>query len=152
MAKKECQIAAQFFRHAFRRELIQRNPFDGVTVGQPTNDERRVFVRRDVISQLLETCPDWQWRTVFALARFGGLRCSSEVALLKWSDIHWDTDRFTVTSPKTKRHVKATRIVPLFPELRPYLDEAFTMAEEGDTFVIPMLGGSFATAIVLLAI
>jgi hypothetical protein len=31
--------------------------------------------------------------------------------------------------------------VPLFPELRPFLDEAFSMAEEGETWVVPMLNG-----------
>ena len=116
-AHKECQIAAQFFRHAFRKGLIERNPFNGVTVGKATNDERRVFVPRDVIQRVLDKCPNWQWRLVVALARYGGLRCSSEIALLKWSDIHWDAERFTVTSPKTKRYGKETRVVPIFPEL-----------------------------------
>lgn len=111
-AHKECQIAAQFFRHAFRKGLIERNPFDGVTVGRATNDDRRFFVSREVIQRVLDKCPNWQWRTVVALARYGGLRCGSEVALLRWSDIHWDAERFTVTSPKTKRYGKATRVVP----------------------------------------
>ena len=140
-AQKECQIAAQFFRHAFRKKRITENPFVGVTVGTATNDERRVFVSREVVSKVLNACPNWQWRTVVALARFGGLRCSSEVALLKWSDIHWDSDRFTVTSPKTKRYGKPSRVVPLFSELRGPLDEAFAMAQEGEQWVIPMLGG-----------
>jgi len=112
-----------------------------VSVGTATNHERRVFIDRDIIADVLDACPNWQWRTVVALARFGGLRCSSEVALLKWTDMHWDTDRFTVTSPKTERYGKRTRVVPMFGELRPYLDEAFSMASEGDSWVIPMLGG-----------
>ncbi len=33
-AQKECQIAAQFFRHAYRKELIDRSPFEGVTTGR----------------------------------------------------------------------------------------------------------------------
>ncbi len=140
-AKKECEIAAQFFRHAFRKELIVRNPFDGVSIGTATNNDRQVFVSREDVSRVVETCPDWQWRTVVALARYGGLRCSSEVALLKWSDIHWDTERFTVTSPKTRRYGKGTRVVPLFPELRPFLDEAFSMADDGEKWVVPRLGG-----------
>jgi len=140
-AQKECQIAAQFFRHAYRKELIPRNPFEGVSVGTATNDERKVFVPRDIVAKVLDACPNWQWRTVGALARYGGLRCSSEVALLRWSDIQWDTERFTVTAPKTKRYGKGTRVVPLFPELRPFLDEAFAMAEEGDRWVVPMLNG-----------
>ena len=140
-AQKECQIAAQFFRHAFRSELISRNPFDGVSVGTATNDKRKVVIGRGIVEKVLDTCPNWQWRTVVALARYGGLRCPSEVALLKWTDIHWGTDRFTVTSPKTQRYGKGERVVPLFPELREYLDEAFSMANEGDVWVIPMLDG-----------
>ena len=54
------------------------------------------------------------------------------MALLKWSNIHWDSDRFTVTSPKTKRYGKPSRAVPLFAELRGPLDEAFAMAQEGE--------------------
>lgn len=111
-------IAGQFFRHAYRKELVNRNPFDGVTSGRATNDERRVFVSKDVIMKVIEACPNWQWRTVTALTRFGGLRSSSEVALLQWSDILWDENRFIVTSPKTARYGKANRTVPLLPELR----------------------------------
>jgi len=140
-AHKECQIAAQFFRHAARKELITRNPFEGVTVGTSTNDERRVFVGRNVIHKVLDTCPNWEWRTVVALARYGGLRCSSEVALLKWTDLQWDKERFTVTSPKTKRYGKGTRVVPMFAELRPFLDEADAMTTDDDIWGIPMLGG-----------
>lgn len=43
----------------------------------------------------------------------------------------------TVRSPKTERHEgKATRLVPIFPELYPYLREAFESAEPGTEFVI----------------
>ena len=141
-AQKECQIAAQFFRHAYRKGLIERNPFEGVAVGKATNDDRRVFVSRDVTQRVLDKCPDWQWRLVVALARFGGLRCPSEIALLRWSDIHWDSERLTVTSPKTKRYGKASRIVPLFPELRPYLDEAYFRDDGDEKWVVPMLAGN----------
>ena len=63
------------------------------------------------------------------------------MALLKWSDILWDEEKIIVTSPKTARYGKGHRIVPLFPELRPFLDEADQFAKEGDTWVLPMLGG-----------
>jgi hypothetical protein len=44
---------------------------------------------------------------------------------------------FRVTSPKTEHHPgKEERWVPLFPELRPYLEEAFELAAEGGTHVI----------------
>lgn len=141
-AHKECQIATQFFRMAYRKALIERNPFEGVTIGKATNNARRVFVARDVIERVLEACPDWQWRLVLALARYGGLRCPSEIAPLKWSDINWDTERFTVSSPKTERYGKESRIVPLFPELRPFLDEAYFRDDAHRTWVVPMLAGN----------
>ena len=43
-----------------------------------------------------------------------------------------------VHSPKTEHHPNgATRIVPLFPELRDLLRDAFEIAEEGAVFVLP---------------
>ena len=74
---------------------------------------------------------------IFALCRFGGLRCPSEVLGLKWSAINWKTDRFAVHAPKTKRHDDGGhREVPIFPELRPYLVEAFEMAAEGAIYCV----------------
>ena len=42
----------------------------------------------------------------------------------------------TVRSPKTARKGKASRVVPIFPELRPYLGEVFEQAEPGTEFAI----------------
>ena len=63
-----------------------------------------------------------QWRLIFALSRYGGLRCPSEHLGLPWGDVDLDAGRMLVRSPKTERHEgKAERVVPIFPELRPYL-------------------------------
>jgi integrase len=77
------------------------------------------------------------WRLIAALARFGGLRCPSEVLALEWRWIDWAGYRFTVFSPK-QEHLpgRGMRVVPLFPELRPYLEEAFELAETGAVHVI----------------
>jgi hypothetical protein len=40
-----------------------------------------------------------------------------------------------VRSPKTEHHVSGeSRLVPLFPELRPFLNESFLQAESGTEF------------------
>ncbi len=50
-----------------------------------------------------------------------------------------------VRSPKTEHHpVGASIEVPLFPELRPYLEEVFEPADEGTPFVITRYRGSNA--------
>jgi len=90
-----------------------------------------------VAEKVLATCPSLEWRLIFALARFGGLRTPSETALLRWGDIDWAQGRMTVTSPKTEHHEgKESRVVPLFPEIRLLLEAAFDQAEPGTEFVI----------------
>ena len=72
-----------------------------------------------------------------ALSRFGGLRCPSEVLSLRWQDIDWDAGRIIVQSPKMEHHPgKASRVIPLFPELRPILAESFDLAPEGAEYVV----------------
>lgn len=74
---------------------------------------------------------------MFALARFGGLRCPSEVLSLRWGDIDWARERIIVTSPKTEHHEDGeSREIPLWPELRPYLQDCFDQAQDGSEYVI----------------
>lgn len=56
---------------------------------------------------------------------------------MKWEHIDWERGRFLVHSPKTEGYAgKATRWVPLFPELRTILLEAFAEAEDGQQYVV----------------
>lgn len=125
-ARRRCGIAKQMLRDAVRRRLIDDNPFadmKGLTVD--ANEDRQFFVTREVADKVLTACPDNEWRLLFALSRYGGLRCPSEHLALRWGDVDFDNGRITVPSPKTARHTgKARRIMPLFPELRPYLEAA----------------------------
>jgi integrase len=74
---------------------------------------------------------------IFALARYGGLRIPSELLSLKWEDINWEHNRFTVRSSKTEHHdAGGVRVVPIFPEVRPYLDACYFAAAEGAEHVI----------------
>ena len=50
----------------------------------------------------------------------------------------WDTGRLTVRSPKTARHDgHAVRLVPICPELRSILAEAYEQAAAGDKLILP---------------
>lgn len=51
--------------------------------------------------------------------------------------VDWERGRINVPSPKTAHHVgKATRTIPLFPELRQLLTDVFDQAEPGTEYVI----------------
>ncbi|MCO6455094.1 MAG: tyrosine-type recombinase/integrase [Pirellulaceae bacterium] len=102
-----------------------------------SNRNRDHFVSQDDAERVLQACPDVEWRLLFALSRFGGLRCPSEHLALTWDCIDWERNRMLVRSPKTEHHEgHAERWVPLFPELRPHLEAAFDAALPGATHVI----------------
>ncbi|MBI9017419.1 MAG: site-specific integrase [Phycisphaerae bacterium] len=101
------------------------------------NASRFFFVSREIIDVVINACPDMDWKLTFALARYGGLRCPSEIYRLNWQDIHWDEGYMLVHSPKTEHHGnKGMRKVPLFPVIMPLLLEAFNQAADGQTNVI----------------
>ncbi len=128
---KSVRLAKQFFRGAFRKELIARNPFEEVKAPSMANEARKRFIDRPTSTEVINACPSAEWRLIFALSRYGGLRCPSEHLALEWADLDWARERFLVRSPKT-----GNRWVPIFPELRPYFEEAFEAAPEGAVHVI----------------
>jgi integrase len=120
--RKHAQIAKQFFTYAVRRKSIESNPFADLKSTVRANPEKFYFVTQKEAAAVLTACPDNQWKLLFALSRYGGLRCPSEHLGLRWGDVNWKDGRITVRSPKTEHHEgKAERVIPLFPELRPYL-------------------------------
>ena len=101
------------------------------------NTDRFYFVTRAEADKVLEACQSIEWRLLFALSRFGGLRCPSEHLALRWGDSIGSRGGCKVTSPKTEHHEGGgSRFLPLFPELRPHLEAGLDAAPEGSEFVI----------------
>ncbi len=131
----------QFFAAAIDKGVLaQKNPFSHkqIKVAVRGNPERRKFISREVIDRVLAVCEDdIQWQTVIALARFGGLRTPSETLALKWSDIDWEHNLITVHCPKLERLERhATRVIPLFAELQPFLLRAHAESPTWNDYVI----------------
>jgi integrase len=135
--RRRCGIAKQYLNAAIRKGLVTKNPFSGLKAAVVANTKRMYFVSRTEAQRVLDACPDAEWRLIFALCRYGGLRCPSEHMKLTWNDINWERGRITIHSPKTEHHPgQASRQIPIFPELQPYLREVFEAAEPGTTYVI----------------
>lgn len=143
--RKRLYFATLVFRAAMRHRVIRENPFEGVTV-KVTMEDRQHFVTRKDVAKILQHCPSSDWRLIVALARYGGLRCPSEVLSVRWCDVIWSEGKLHVTSPKTAHHAgKESRVVPLFPELREILEAEFDMRfletgydddRDGETYVV----------------
>jgi integrase len=123
---RTCGIAKQFFRPAVKRRLISENPFAELSAQVGGNKERLFFVKRETAKKVLDCCHNLEFRDMFALGRFGGVRVPSESNGLRWGDVDWERNRVTIHSPKTEHHAgKDEREIPLFPELRPHLEALY---------------------------
>lgn len=133
---KRLTFARTFLHTARKHKLIDENPFAEVKIPSADASHRQHFVDRARVQRLLDVANP-TWRTIIALARFGGLRCPSEVLSLEWRHVDWKANRITVPSPKTDRYDgKGSRQIPIYEELRPFLLEAWELAEPRQTHVV----------------
>lgn len=134
--------AKTLFKAAARKRLIPESPFAHLQCPSQTNPSRKKYIPGDVIELVIAACPNHEWRLIFAFSRYAGLRIPSEIQNLKWADIHWESNRFTVRATKVEHHAgRETRSIPIFPELRPYLEAARRDAKEGCEYVISRAEG-----------
>jgi len=150
--RRRCGRARQFFKAAIKAKLIEENPFEGMSVTVTGSTDKARFITEEESQKILKACPDAEWRLIFSLCRYGGMRCPSEILPLTWNDILWDASRVIVTSPKTKRYKgQESRVIPLFPELRKALDEAYELAflrlndQSGDSEPVATVSGPVVT-------
>lgn len=134
--------ARQFFADAVDRALVNENPFSKLKLGSQVNASRNRYVPAADIERVIAACPDAEWRLVFALARYGGLRMPSEMQRLRWQDVDWDAGLMHVHSPKTEHHEGGdARFMPILPALFPHLRERFERAEPEEEYMLPKLRG-----------
>lgn len=131
----------QLWTDAIDHELLTVNPWKQVKPGSQVNASRQVYVPPETILKVIEHCPTLEWKLLFALARFAGMRVPSEPKALKWSDINFSGGKIMVHSSKTKHHPgKESRIMPMFqdrfPELQRLLLLTMADARDGTDYVL----------------
>jgi len=107
----------QFFADAVDNGLIATNPCKKLRELQDTrNEDRERFMTPEQAEKVLEACPTAEWRVIFSLARFGGMR-SSEILCLRWEHVVWDEGRIRVPGAKGRKGRKRMRDLPIFYEI-----------------------------------
>lgn len=138
--RRRCGCARQLFEHALSLELISKNPF--VSKKLPTSlprPEQKYHVSADEARRIMDKLPNAEWRLLFAMARWGGVRIPSEVQQLEWRHIDVETNRILIKSPKTEHHAgHEQRTIPIFPELVELIEDARETTGDGP-LVFPML-------------
>ena len=119
----------QLFTAAVRDRLIESNPLAGIDSAAPHDRSRESYITPELAKTLIDASPP-QLACLFALARFGGLRVPSEPLALRLVDIDLAGGKLTVPSGKT-----GSRVVPIFPELRPHLERLTELAPVGSAWL-----------------
>ncbi len=134
---KRIKHGRQWFKRAIDWGLVSRNPFAGVKIGSMANSDREHFIDRATADKVMAACPNLEWKLIFALSRYGGLRCPSEHLALRREDVDFEHGRLWVRSSKTEGHEGGEgRHVPIFPELRDLLAERFKDTLAGSELAI----------------
>ncbi len=134
---KHAKRAKTVLAEAVRDRLLAESPFAGLKGGDESNPERHRFITVEMTNKVLAVCPDADWRLIVTLARYGGLRCPSEVLGLRWADVDRAAGRMRIESPKT-----GLRFVPIFAEIELALAESDYVAEDGAVFCVARYRGS----------
>ena len=128
-------LGKMFLNAAKRRKLVEQNPFEFQKTSLVLNRSRDFYLTRANALKIIEACPDTQWKLIFALWRFAGLR-KMEIFHLRWEHVLWDSGRMLVTNSKTAHNEgKESRFVPI-GDILPWLETAFDEAPEGAQRVI----------------
>lgn len=142
-ACKRIRVCKRVLASAVRWGMISENPLAAVSAGSMRNPKRLFYVDRATTDKLLAATADVELRALIALARFGAFRVPGEASALRWQDVNFETGRVVVTSSKTEGTDGAgSRVVPLFPELRKALQDAFDAAPAGSVYVLNRLRGT----------
>lgn len=143
----------QFFIHAVDAKILTAHPFKGQQTDARSNPEKEFFIDRVSTAKLLGACRNAEWRLIIALARYGGLRCPSEPESITVAGVNWEHNRFKVVSTKTEHHRnRGIRWVPIYPELRPYLQARFDELPVGATHLVKHRSGTVARRVLLAII
>ncbi|MCR9293911.1 MAG: site-specific integrase, partial [bacterium] len=91
---------------------------------------RQYFVDEATTAKVLRKLPDTNWKLIFCLMRFQGLR-RHEVFAIDWKHVDWETNELTVPA-ETKT---GWRTMPIFPETLQYLRDRQEIARDGEKVV-----------------
>lgn len=130
-ANRAVKAIKPIFNFAVDCNYLTKSPFAKVKGGDTTSTERQYYVTVSEIQSAINACgQDVELAGVLALARYAGLRIPSEIQDLRFSDFDPIGIFRVPISGKT-----GTRRVPLFDEVKPYLEAIKAASQPEQEFV-----------------
>lgn len=135
--RKHIRNCQTMFAQAVREKNltgVRDNPFQHEESAVPPARKDHAQIGDEELARIMAACPDDEWRAMFALCRWAGLR-QNEARRLRWADVRWDhPPRLLVRLPDhldepDNKHRERT--VPIQPRLLALLRDSFGRAVEG---------------------
>lgn len=137
--RKACSHMSTFVKWMQKREVWTKpNPFDDVPKSVGSAKANKDMISAEVVREIIAEAPGKEWPALLALARWGGIRVPSEAFPLRWEHITWEPGRIHIEAPKTAHQGKPSRMIPLFPEILPYLLSLRESQVDGEEWLFPI--------------
>ncbi|MBT7072386.1 MAG: tyrosine-type recombinase/integrase [Anaerolineae bacterium] len=124
--------ASEFINFARNQGVEMDNPFKGFKLPNSANPANREYISEDDVEKMIAICKNSHWQLVLAVSRYLGLRMNSEIRFMRWEDVDWETQMFTIHDKKNKRD----RIMPISESLMFHLKTHYH-AQDGKEFFFP---------------
>ncbi len=127
------------FQEAIYDEEINKNPFIHIRRVKTASEPAQPLSKEEV-RQLLSSTKGW-FKNFLGLAFFSGMR-TGEMLGLKWEDVSWDDSEMRITRTRGDSGIETTpktfnsrRVIPIFDELRPYLESQYLLTGKYNGYV-----------------
>lgn len=129
-ADKEMKNVRQMLEEACNLGLCPTNPAKHLKLGAQKSKARNEYISEKDADTFLASRAPLDVKVIFALARYGGCRITSEVhrKALLWSHVDFKKKRLHLTASKKKGEA---RVIPLFPKLEKVLAEWREVTKSG---------------------
>ncbi len=133
---KHVQRAKRFMKTAVEDRLLKASPAAHLKFeAGKTDKSRQFFIDVALTKLIMDGLPDANWRMLFALMRWQGMR-RLEAIELDWSEVDLAGNRLRFTSTKT-----GYRECPIFPETLPYILDAADLRGQQQAKVVKWHAG-----------
>jgi integrase len=139
--RRTLAYASQIMARAVDDGIISRNPFSGKDVPKAVcpNLTKWRYISPEETMRIWNGIQTEEDQIRFVLLRYLGLRAPSEINVLTWKDVDWETHQLTIRSPKLRHHKNlGQRRCPIsHPDVLPVLSQAYGKRTADDAPIVP---------------
>lgn len=136
-ARRRFGRVREMFNDALEQDVVLKNVFKLKSIPVSVGVGDKTYVPESTIQAVIDHLPEdkVEWKLLFAVARFLGIRMPSEIRKMTWDDVNQANGTVLIRAQKTK----SERLVPIPPEVANLLSKQYAVVPDGTAHVFPNL-------------